>query len=70
MGPGNLRKCLQPLTRWNNFLNQRRGCMGFLKRSLACREALLDELRELLVVEFQGALQMLLLLSQLHQLVG
>ena len=25
MKPGNLRKCLQPLTSWNNFLNQRQG---------------------------------------------
>ena len=26
MEPGDLRKCPQPLARWNNFLNQRQGC--------------------------------------------
>ena len=26
MEPGNLRKCLQPLTEWGNFLIWRRGC--------------------------------------------
>ena len=30
--PGNLRKCLEPLTRWNNFLNQCQGCTYNLRR--------------------------------------
>ena len=29
-GPRNLRKCLQPLTGCNNFLNQRQGCSSLL----------------------------------------